>query len=66
MLSDKHSPVQFSLKINNVNVSTENNDNDSMPINNDVHNKCHDTVRWSNDKEESFINGLDQESIRSI
>ena len=66
MLSDKHNPVQFSFKMNNVNVSIENNDNDCMPINNDVHNKCHDTARWSNDKKESFINGLDQESIRSI
>ena len=44
----------------------KNNDNDSMPINNDVHNRFRDKVRWPNDEKESFINGLDHESIRSI
>jgi len=66
MLSDKHNPVSFTFNIDNANLRDGYNVNVDGPIDNDASNTCNVIVKWSSDKKESFVNGLDFESIHAI
>ena len=66
LLSDKHSPVQFSFIINKGAIDATVCSNSNNCTDNNAAINCREIVKWSSDKKDLFVNNLDLEDVHSI